>query len=281
MTKGGEINLLAQCISLIIERRIIMALIDYKKEDRIAIFTINRPEALNTINIPTLQELHDVIIDFRDDPELWVGIITGAGDRAFSAGADTKDMLPFLKEHLPANPEAIPATLMRGLDIWKPLIAAINGMALGGGLEIALACDIRIASEKARLGTPEVTLGLIPGWGGTQRLPRMVPWCKAAEICLMGKPIDAQEAYRIGLVNKVVPQEEVMPVAKEWAQTICQAGPLAVRAAKEAMIRGSNMSLDEGLQLENALSGFVMHTEDFNEGTKAFAEKRKPIFKAR
>jgi len=258
-----------------------MALIDYKKEDRIAIFTINRPEALNTINIPTLQELHDVIIDFRDDPELWVGIITGAGDRAFSAGADIKDMLPFLKEHLPANPEAIPATLMRGLDIWKPLIAAINGLALGGGLEIALACDIRIASEKARLGTPEVTLGLIPGWGGTQRLPRMVPWCKAAEICLMGKPIDAQEAYRIGLVNKVVPQEEVMPVAKEWAQTICQAGPLAVRAAKEAMIRGSNMSLDEGLQLENALSGYVMHTEDFNEGTKAFAEKRKPIFKAR
>jgi len=165
--------------------------------------------------------------------------------------------------------------------MWKPLIAAINGWALGGGLEIVLACDIRIASENARFGNPEVTLGLIPGWGGTQRLPRMLPWCKAAEILLMGKPIDAEEAYRIGLVNKVVPKDKLMPTAKEWAEVICQAGPLAVRAAKEAMTRGSSMTLDDGLRLENSLNAYLMGTDDFTEGTTAFTEKRKPVFKAK
>jgi len=255
--------------------------IDYEKEGRIAIFTINRPEALNAMNVQAARELHEAMVDFRDDPELWVGIITGAGERAFCAGADIKDMLPFLKENLQNRPWAMPDTPMRGLELWKPLIAAINGLALGGGLEIALACDLRIASEKARFGTPEVTLGLIPGWGGTQRLPRMIPQCKAAELLLMGRPIDAQEAYRIGLVNIVVPPEAVMPTAKEWAETICQAGPLAVRAAKEAMIRGSGLTLEEGLRLENALEAYLMGTEDFAEGTAAFAEKRKPNFKGK
>ncbi len=255
--------------------------IDYQKEGKIAIFTINRPEALNSINVPTARELHEAILDFRDDPELWVGIITGAGDRAFCAGADIKDMLPFLKENLQNRPWAMPDTPMRGLELWKPLIAAINGLALGGGLEIALACDLRIASEKARFGTPEVTLGLIPGWGGTQRLPRMVPSCKAAELLLMGKPIDAQEAYRIGLVNIVVPLESVMPTARKWAETICQAGPLAVRAAKEAMLRGSSLTLEDGLRLENALEAYLMSTKDFTEGIDAFGEKRKPDFKGK
>jgi len=255
--------------------------IDYQKEGRIAIFTINRPEALNAINVQAARELHQAMVDFRDDPELWVGIITGAGERAFCVGADIKDMLPFLKEHLQSRPWAMPDTPMRGLELWKPLIAAINGLALGGGLEIALACDLRIASERARLGTPEVTLGLIPGWGGTQRLPRMIPQCKAAELLLMGKPIDAQEAYRVGLVNIVVPPEAVMPTAREWAETICQAGPLAVRAAKEAMLRGSGLTLEEGLRLENALEAYLMGTEDFAEGTSAFIEKRKPNFKGK
>ncbi|MFQ5996558.1 MAG: enoyl-CoA hydratase/isomerase family protein [Dehalococcoidales bacterium] len=255
--------------------------IDYQKEGKIAVFTINRPEALNSMNVPAARELHEVMVDFRDDPDLWVGIITGAGDRAFCAGADIKDMLPFLKEHLQNRPWAMPDTPMRGLELWKPLIAAINGIALGGGLEIALACDLRIASEKARFGCPEVTLGLIPGWGGTQRLPRMVPRCKAAELLLMGKIIDAEEAYRIGLVNIVVPPEAVMSTAKEWAEVICQAGPLAVRAAKEAMIRGSSLTLEDGLRLENALEAYVMSTEDFTEGTTAFVEKRKPDFKGK
>jgi len=137
--------------------------IDYQKEGKIAIFTINRPEALNAMNVQAARELHEALVDFRDDDELLVGIITGAGDRAFCVGADIKDMLPFMKEHLQNTPWAMPDTHMRGLDLWKPLIAAINGMALGGGLEIVLACDLRIASEKARFGQPEVTLGLIPG----------------------------------------------------------------------------------------------------------------------
>lgn len=254
--------------------------VDYKKEGRIAIFTINRPEAFNMVNAQIFQELHARMVEFRDDPELWVGIITGARTRAFSAGADIKDVLPFARE----NRErlwALPPSIMRGLDLWKPLIAAVNGLALGGGLEIVLACDIRIASEKARFGTPEVTLGLIPGWGGTQRLPRMLPWCKAAELLLMGRPIDAQEAYRIGLVNKVVPQEQVMPTAKEWAEVICQAGPLAVRAAKEAMIRGSSMPLEDGLQLESSLFNRIIDTEDYAEGVAASNEKRRPVFKAK
>ncbi len=254
--------------------------VDYRKEGRIAIFTINRPQALNAMNVEANQELHEAMVDFRGDPELWVGIITGAGEKAFCAGADIKDMLPFMKKHR-HEPWAAPTTPMRGLELWKPLIAAINGLALGGGLELALACDLRIASEGARFGLPEVTLGLIPGWGGTQRLPRMVPWCKAAEILLTGRPIDAQEAYRIGLVNKVVPPEAVMPTAKEWANAICQAGPLAVRAAKEAMVRGSSMSLEEGLRLESSLVAYLSGTEDFTEGTTAFAEKRKPAYKAK
>ena len=175
----------------------------------------------------------------------------------------------------------MPPTPARQFDLWKPMIAAINGTVLGGGLEIALTCDIRIASEKAQFGTPEVTLGLLPGWGGTQRLPRMIPWCKAAEICLMGKIIDAQEAHRIGLVNTVVPPDEVMPTAMKWAQTICKAAPLAVRSAKEAMIRGSDMNLDDGLRLEWELLGYCTTTEDFIEGPKAFIEKRKPEYKAK
>jgi enoyl-CoA hydratase/carnithine racemase len=254
--------------------------IDYKKEGRIAIFTINRPQAMNAMDMESMREFREAMADFRDAPELWVGIITGAGEKAFCGGADIKDTLPFMKEHR-RDQWAFPPSIMRGLELWKPLIAAINGMALGGGLEIALACDLRIAADNARLGTPEVTLGLIPGWGGTQRLPRMVPYCKAAEILLMGRPIDAQEAYRIGLVNKVVPQAEVLTTAKEWAGIICQAGPLAVRAAKEAMIRGCSLTLEDGLRLENSLVAYLMGTADFAEGTKAFAEKRKPVYKAK
>ena len=254
--------------------------INYQKEGRIAIFTIDRTKAFNSINVETWREIQEAMIDFRDDPELWVGIVTGAGDKAFCAGADIKDTLPFMQETRDRQ-WVWPNTPMYGLDLWKPLIAAVNGVALGGGLEIALACDIRIASENARLGTPEVVLGLLPAWGGTQRLPRILPWCKAAELVLMGKPIDAQEAYRIGLVNKVVPLDELMPTAKQWADALCQVGPLAVRAAKEAMIRGSSMTLEEGLELETSLIAHTFGTEDYTEGTAAFTEKRKPTFKAK
>lgn len=254
--------------------------IDYTKEGRIAIFTINRPEALNSMNVQAMREFHDAMVAFRDDSELYVGIVTGAGDRAFCAGADIKNMLPYLKE-IRGKPWEFPATPFRGLELYKPLIAAINGMALGGGLEIALACDLRIASENARFGNPEVNLGLIPGWGATQRLPRVIPWAKAAEILLTGKPIDAQEAYRIGLVNKIVLPDKVMSAAKEWAAGLCQVGPLAVRAAKEAMIRGYSMPLEDGLKLENALFDYLLGTEDHAEAQAAFVEKRKPNFKAK
>jgi E-phenylitaconyl-CoA hydratase len=254
--------------------------IDYKKEGKVAIFTINRPEAMNALNIETMRGMRDAMMEFRDDPELWVGIVTGAGEKAFCGGADIKDTLPFMREHC-RDTWSFPANIMRGLELWKPLIAAINGFALGGGLELALACDIRIAVENARMGTPEVNLGMIPGWGGTQRLPRAVSACRAAEMLLMGKLVDAEEAYRIGLINKVVPQAELMPTAMEWAEALCKAAPLAVRSAKEAMIRGADMTLDDGLRLESSLVAYVMRTEDFTEGTTAFVEKRKPEYKAK
>ena len=257
-----------------------MALLDYTKEGKIATFTINRPEAMNALNLQVTRELHEALIDFRDDENLWVGIFTGAGDKAFCAGAAIKGVLPCLAKD-GQGMWAFAATHNRGMDLWKPLIAAINGFCLGGGLEIALGCDIRIAGEKARLGVPEVTLGLIPGDGGTQRLPRAIPRCKAAEMLLMGRLIDAQEAYRIGLVNTVVPPDQVMSTAKEWAETICKAGPLAVRAAKQAMLRGCEMPLNDGLRLEFMLNAYVTSTEDFTEGTTAFVEKRKPVYKGK
>ncbi len=254
--------------------------LEYKKEGRIAIFTLNRPEALNAIDPKTAEELSQALIDFRNDNELWVGIITGAGERAFCAGADIRTMLPWMKANR-GEVWRLPPTIMRGLDLWKPMIAAVNGACLGGGLEIALACDIRIAAENATFGLPEVRLGLIPGWGGTQRLPRVIPLAKAAEILLTGRPIDAQEAYRIGLVNKVVPLGELMSEAKKMAEALCEPGPLAVRAAKQAMIQGTSVGLQEGLQLEAMLEDFCLSTEDFEEGTKAFLEKRKPQFKGK
>ncbi|OGO36840.1 MAG: hypothetical protein A2147_10165, partial [Chloroflexi bacterium RBG_16_57_8] len=237
--------------------------IDYQKEGKVAIFTINRPEVLNALSPQALAEWTDALTDFRDNPDLWVGIITGAGEKAFCTGLDLRGAggpppggpppgggpggAP------PPRPTAPQATLVRGLEIWKPLIAAVNGYAFGGGFEIALACDIRIASENARFGLTEVTLGLIPGWGGSQRLPRMIPFGKAAELLLMGKRIDAQEAFNLNLVSKVVAPKDLMATAREWANQICECAPLAVRAAKEAMVRGRDMTLAEGLALETEM----------------------------
>jgi len=254
--------------------------IEYVKEGKLAIFTILRPEARNALNMAAINELRETMTAFQDDPEVLVGIITGAGDKAFCAGADIKDTLSFMKEHR-HTPEDFPPSLMRGLNIWKPLIAAINGVALGGGLELALACDIRIAADSARFGLPEVGLGLMPGWGGTQRLTRTVPLSKAIELVLMGTIITAEEACRIGLVNKTVPYEELMPTAREWAGIIAEKAPLATQAVKQAMLRGLGMNLEEGMKLEQALLAGLMGTDDFDEGIKALSEKRKPDYRGR
>jgi enoyl-CoA hydratase/carnithine racemase len=259
----------------------------YEKKDKIAIITINRPEAMNAIDPETSEELGKAWLDFRDDPELWVGILTGAGDRAFSAGVDLKKMIPFLAKLSPVvrreREEKLPGLggITRGLHIWKPIIAAINGFCFAGGLEMALACDLRVAADHATFGLLEVSRGIIPGGGGTQRLPRMIPLAKAMEIILMAQRIDAQEALRLGLVNRVVPLPEVMPTAMKMAEAILQNGPLAVRAAKEAIIRGLSMTLEEGLRLESHLQSYLFTTEDAIEGPRAFAEKRQAQYKAR
>jgi enoyl-CoA hydratase len=252
--------------------------IEYTKEGRLATFRINRPEVNNALNTQAARELHEAITDFENDKHLLVGIVTGAGEKAFCVGADVKDMLPFQKEHR-GTPEAFLATPMRGFKVEKPLIAAINGLAIGGGLELALACDLRIASKNASFSLPEVSLGLIPGWGGTQRLPRIIPLAKAAELIMMGSIIDADEACSIGLVNKVVPLGELTATAKEWGEIISQKAPLAVRTAKRAMVEGISRSLEEGLKLEFSLFRDILATDDFVEGTEALLQKRKPVFK--
>ncbi len=254
--------------------------LNYQKKGRIAVFTLNRPEALNAFDIELLRALHQAMVDFRDDPKLWVGIVTGAGDKAFSTGADIKELWPYWREHQ-AEPWAIPLAPMHGLELYKPLVAAINGYALAGGMELALACDIRIAAETAVFGQTEVRWGVLPAGGATWKLPRTIPWCRAAELNLMGRTIDAQEAYRLGLVNKVVPQAEVMPTAIAWAEEICQMGPLGVRAAKEAMVRGLSLDKEESARLEYALFGRCLDTDDAAEGRAAFIEKRKPVWRGK
>jgi enoyl-CoA hydratase/carnithine racemase len=257
-------------------------MIEYQKDGRIAMITINRPEALGVLTVRGHEELYEALLNFRNDEELLVGIITGTG-KAFCAGSDIKDTLPALKRAADRRTwwEAPPSPAMRGLELWKPLIAAINGLTLGGGMGVILTCDIRIASENARFGYPEINVGLPPVEGSTQRLPRIVGLGIAEELILTGRIIDAQEAYRIGLVTKVIPPDELMPAARAIAETICQAAPLAVKAAKEQMIRGVGMSLEEGLSFEFSFLRPILATKDFEEGIAAFLEKRKPKFEGR
>lgn len=256
----------------------------YEKRGRVAYITINRPEARNAIDFETGQELSNAWKDFRDDDNVWIGVITGAGDKAFSAGADLKSFIPMLTSSARSGEQVNDGGfggITRGFECWKPIIAAVNGSCLAGGFEIMLACDLRIASENATFGLTEVRWGIIPGAGGTQRLPRAIPLAKAMEIVLMAEPISAEEAYRIGLINKVVPQTTLMEEVERWVATLLERGPLALRAAKQAMLQGLDMPLDEGLKLEQRLFTGLLGTEDAREGPMAFAQKRKPQFKAK
>lgn len=253
----------------------------YQKEDHVAILTLNRPDAANSLDPETMEELAQAWRDIARDDAVWVAIVTGAGERFFCAGADLKKTPP------PA--ESFAAELLRSggahitppSDLWKPTIAVINGMAIGGGLELALACDLRIASESAEFGLGEVRVASMPGQGGTQRLPRMLPMAIAMKMLLTAQRINAQQALQYGLVSDVYPGPNLMDAARGLAQTICENGPLAVRAAKMAALQGLGMPLQSGLLLESQLWGLLRDTEDRLEGRRAFAEKRKPRYQGR
>ncbi|WP_027355766.1 enoyl-CoA hydratase-related protein [Desulfofundulus thermocisternus] len=250
-----------------------------EKEEGIAVATVNRPEVRNALNRETWQEINSLIDQVEKDEEIQVLIFTGAGDKAFVAGADVAS----LKERtmLETFVNENQAILNRLANMEKVTIAAINGYALGGGCELALACDLRVAAENARLGQPELNLGILPGAGGTQRLARLVGIGKAKELILTGEIIDAAEAYRIGLVNKVVPAGEAVRAAKEMAKKIMAKGPLAVRFAKAVINWGSNVSLESGLIIERLAQTILFGTEDHLEGLTAFLEKRRPVYKGR
>lgn len=262
-----------------------MSVVIVEKKGKTAIITLNRPEAFNAMSSESWRELTKLWIDFKEDPDVWTIIVTGAGEKAFCAGQDLKEMSRMKKEaeeagrpFVSALPEVAP---VRNMYMPKPVIAAINGFAIGAGLEIAMACDIRIVAEHARIGLQEVKQSIIPGAGGTQRLPRFIPFGLALELLLTGDLISAQEAYRMGLVNKVVPSAELLPTAQALADKINENGPLAVRAAKEAAYRGIEMPLNEGFRFETLLISQLRQSEDAWEGPLAFAEKRKPNYKGK
>jgi enoyl-CoA hydratase len=253
----------------------------FEKKDGIAFITLNRPNVLNALNRKTVEELRDVLVDARDDASVRVLILTGAGEKSFVAGADIGEL---------AQRTAVDGKefslfgqgVFRLLEtIGKPSICAINGFALGGGCELALSCSIRIASKTSKLGQPEVKLGIIPGYGGSQRLARLCGKGVAYELCLTGEMITAEEAQRIGLVNRLYEPAELLPAAEAIAKKIIANAPLAVRYTMEAIERGVEMSLEEGLFLEATLFGLSCATEDMREGTKAFLEKRLALFRGK
>jgi len=253
----------------------------YEKKGAIAYVTLNRPKVLNALNQRTWENLRTAFEDARDDAEVRGVILTGAGDKAFIAGADISEL-----SHITAIEAEKSSTYGQEVlnlveNLGKPVIAAVNGFALGGGCETAMACTIRVASEHAKFGQPEVTLGLIPGGGGTQRLPRLIGKGRALQIILSGEMISAQEAFRIGLVNEVVPAAELITRAEAILKRIFSNAPVAVKYSLEAVNKGMETSQAEGLSLEASLFGLCAGTEDKKEGTSAFLEKRKPQFQGR
>jgi enoyl-CoA hydratase len=252
-----------------------------ERDGATAIITINRPKVLNALNTQTLDELRRAILEIKQDEDVRVVILTGAGERSWVAGADINELAVQTaaggREHALAGQHVF--DLIENLG--KPVIAAINGFALGGGCELAMACTLRLAADGARLGQPEIALGLIPGYAGTQRLPRLVGRGKAMEMILGGAPISADEALRIGLVNRVVPAAELMAEARTLAGQLAKNAPIAMRYIINAVTKGVEMPFAEACQYEATLFGLVASTEDMKEGTAAFLEKRKATFRGR
>ena len=253
----------------------------YEKKGAIAYVTLNRPKVLNALNQRTWENLRTAFEDARDDAEVRGVILTGAGDKAFIAGADISELAQVTAVEAEKSSSYGQEVLNLIENLGKPVIAAVNGFALGGGCETAMACTIRVASEHAKFGQPEVTLGLIPGGGGTQRLPRLIGKGRALQIILSGEMISAQEAFRIGLVNEVVPAAELITRAEAILKRIFSNAPVAVKYSLEAVNKGMETSQAEGLSLEASLFGLCAGTEDKKEGTSAFLEKRKPQFQGR
>ncbi len=249
----------------------------YEKRDKIAIMTINRPDAMNAFTAEMLRGMDAAFDDFQNDDNLWVAILTAAGEKAFSAGMDLKEAIPMLQSGDEMGYED--HTKRPFSDVFKPIIGAVNGFCIAGGMEFLQGTDIRIAAETATFGLGEVRWGIIPTGGSHIRLPRQIPWAIAMEMLLSGRNLTAQRAYDIGLVNEVVPADKLMETALKWAETICKNGPLAVRTAKEIADRA--LSLESGFVLEKALGAGVIQSEDAKEGPLAFAKKRKPNFKGR
>lgn len=252
-----------------------------ERDGAVAIVTINRPKVLNALNSQTLDEIRRVVLELKHDDTVRAIVLTGAGEKSFIAGADINELAvqtpPGGKEHAHRGQHVL--NLIENLG--KPVIAAINGFCLGGGCELAMACTLRIAADTARMGQPEINLGIIPGFAGSQRLARLVGKGRALEMILTGAPITAEEAWRIGLVNRVVPLAELLPTARKLAVELASKAPLAVRYAIEVTNRGLEMTQAEGAFLETTLFGLIASTEDMREGTRAFLEKRKPEFKGK
>ena len=252
-----------------------------ERESGVAVLTVQRPQRLNALDASTLDEIRQAALDFQQDESARCVVITGGGDKAFVAGAD-------INEIARESPEGARQRALRGQHVFdlieslgKPVIAAVNGYALGGGCELAMACTLRIAADTARFGLPEINLGLIPGFAGTQRLTRLVGKTKAMELILTGNPVPASEALAMGLVNRVVPAADLMNEARGLAAVLAAKPPIALRYAMEAVNRGLEMPFADACRLEASLFGMVAATEDMKEGTRAFLEKRTPNFKGR
>lgn len=258
------------------------------RSDGVMTLTMNRPEARNALSPQMLILLCKAWHEYRDSDDLRVAVLTGSGDEDFCAGGDLKLTMPLITgarqpedewdEALLGNLQQFLDAILRGFELYKPVIAAVNGYALGGGTELTNACDLRVAADHAIFGTPEAKVGLLPGGGSLTRLPRQIPYAKALEILMIGDPFSASEALQMGLLNYVVPRQQLMGKALELAGKLAANGPLAVRKAKEGVVRSSGLPIAEALKIEDEVSAVVMTSKDAREGPRAFKEKRKPNF---